>query len=87
MGAQGWLRESSSQGGMRLCLCLCLRVDDPQWELLQRCLFALLSGSRSEFHYNVMELSLLHIPRSCPMCGAVSVGRWQVGRAAIRLQE
>lgn len=35
MGAQGWLKESSSQGGVCGYVCVwggfCLRVEDPQW--------------------------------------------------------
>lgn len=70
-----------------MCVCMCLRFEDPPWELLQRCPFAFSSGSGIEFYYYVMEQSLLHtlIP---PLWLAqaptrdVSAGRWQVGRAA-----
>lgn len=45
-----------------VCVSGCLQVEDPQWELSLRGLFAFASGSGIEFHYCVMELSLLHIP-------------------------
>lgn len=35
----------------------------------ERCLFAFLSGSGIEFHYYVMELSLLHILHASPVVG------------------
>lgn len=57
--------------------CLCLRVEDPQGELLRRCLcLFFLSGRGIEFHCSVMELSLPGTKQG------VSAGRWQVGRAA-----
>lgn len=45
-----------------VCVSGCLQGEDPQWELSPRSLFGFSSGSGIEFHYCVMELSLLHIP-------------------------
>lgn len=71
---------------------VCLKVEDPQWELSQRSPSAFLSGSGIEFHYYTTERSLLPIPCPSPEVGPgthgdVSAGGWQVGRAAIRLEQ
>lgn len=44
-----WVLQSRSQGGGCLCVCLWIRVEDPQGELLQRCLYI--------FFYLVEELN------------------------------
>ena len=48
---------------------VCLKVEDPQWELSQRSPSAFLSGSGIEFHYYTTERSLLPIPRPSPEVG------------------
>lgn len=82
MDAWTWLEEPRCQG-RRACVCVRGRG------LSGRCyrgLFAFLSGSEIEFHYYVMELSLLHIPHpslwlaQAPTRGCLQAGdRWAAG--------
>lgn len=88
MGAHGWLKDSGSRRGVEGGG-VCLRLEAPQWELLQRGLFAFLSGSGIEFHYHIMELSLLHIPHPSPGGGpgtspgmCLQVGGRRAGQAS-----
>lgn len=82
MDAWTWLEEPRCQG-RRACVCVRGRGLSGS---CYRGLFAFLSGSEIEFHYYVMELSLLHIPHPslwlarAPTRGCLQAGdRWAAG--------
>lgn len=70
-GSRSWVQHAR----------VCLRVEEPQGQLLQRGLLACLSGSGVEFCYYMTELSPLRRPHPSPMVGpgaslGMSAGRW-----------
>lgn len=82
------LAEGLQIPGCSVPVCVCVRVEEPQGELLQRSLFACLSGSGVEFHYYMIELSLLHRPHPSPVTGpgaSLGMSAGGQGRAATGL--